>query len=143
MRSILITDCLQHDFVGPIGRFENMPNGLHVGHEESRRLLGPEPSEGPVARVIAWAHAQPDSALQVIHVRDWHDPADAGQQAHLQQFGEHCLQDSPGAAFVFRTDDLHPEKRLRMVNATGLSNFLGAELDAELEPFEMNGSGSV
>ena len=51
MRSILITDCLQKDFVGPIGRFEPLPNALHVGHEESRRLLGPKPEEGPVARV--------------------------------------------------------------------------------------------
>lgn len=134
MRSVLITDCLQQDFVGPIGRFEPLPNALHVGHEESRRLLGPKPEEGPVARVVAWAHAQPDEELIVVHVRDWHDAADAQQQGHLEQFGHHCLRDSPGAGFVFRSDDLHPGKRLRIVEATGLSNFVGADLGAVLEP---------
>lgn len=53
MTSILITDCLQNDFVAPIGRFDTLPNALHVGHEESRRLLGPVVSEGPVARLMA------------------------------------------------------------------------------------------
>lgn len=75
--SILITDCLQHDFVGPIDRFAGLPNALHVGHDESLRLLGPDPSQGPVARMVAWAHQQPDDALKVIHVRDWHDPSHA------------------------------------------------------------------
>jgi protein-tyrosine phosphatase len=40
MRALLITDCLQHDFVGPVDRFEGLPNALHEGHDESRRLLG-------------------------------------------------------------------------------------------------------
>ncbi len=50
--SILITDCLQNDFAGPVGRFEGLPNALHVGHDESLRLLGRNPAEGPVARMI-------------------------------------------------------------------------------------------
>jgi len=135
MRSILITDCLQHDFVGPIGRFDALPNALHVGHDESMRLLGPVPAEGPVARTIAWAHAQPDEKLQVIHVRDWHDGDDPAQRSHLSQFGLHCVRDTPGAAFVFRTDDLAPGKQLHLVGATGLSNFVGADLGDVLQPF--------
>ncbi len=136
MRSLLITDCLQHDFVGPIGRFDPLPNALHVGHEESRRLLGPVPAEGPVARTIAWAHGQPDERLGVIHVRDWHDADDAGQRQHLHQFGLHCVRNSPGAGFVFRTDDLAPGKRLDIVDAVGLSNFVGAGLDKALTGLE-------
>src|SRR5690349_20326776 len=87
MPALLITDCLQRDFVSPIGRFEGLPNALHIGHDESLRLLGRNPEEGPVARVLDWAHAQPDTDLKVVHVRDWHDPSDAAQQTHLQQFG--------------------------------------------------------
>ncbi|HZR03157.1 MAG TPA: isochorismatase family protein [Burkholderiales bacterium] len=133
--SILITDCLQHDFVGPIGRFDPLPNTLHIGHDESRRLLGPSTAEGPVARVIAWAHQQADSELRVVHVRDWHDPADAEQREHLEQFGSHCLRDTPGAAFVFRTDDIRPDKRVALVDATTLTNFLNTDLDAHLAAF--------
>ncbi|MBS0382187.1 MAG: isochorismatase, partial [Proteobacteria bacterium] len=80
--SILITDCLQRDFVGPIGRFDSLPNALHIGHDESRRLLGPLPAEAPVARVIAWAHQQPAHELLVVHVRDWHNPDDPEQKEH-------------------------------------------------------------
>ena len=77
MPNLLLTDCLQRDFVGPIGRFQSLPNALHVGHEESRRLLGPHAAQGPGARLISWAPQQPDSALHVIHIRDWHDPGNA------------------------------------------------------------------
>ncbi|MGH7461797.1 MAG: cysteine hydrolase family protein, partial [Longimicrobiales bacterium] len=128
MRSILITDCLQRDFVGPIGRFDPLPNALHVGHDESLRLLGSVVEEGPVARTISWAHAQPDERLTVVHVRDWHDDSDADQHSHLEQFGPHCIHDTAGADFVFRTDDVAPGKRLHLVDATGLSNFVGATL---------------
>lgn len=43
--SLLITQCLQKDFVAPLGEGDPLPNLLHVGFEESRRLLGEEPLE--------------------------------------------------------------------------------------------------
>ena len=132
--ALLITDCLQHDFVGPVSRFDGLPNALHVGHEESRRLLGPNPAEGPVARLVAWAHRQPDAVLQVIHVRDWHDPDNAAQQPHLGQFGAHCVRDTPGAAFVFALDDIAAGKRLSIVDATTLTNFVDTRLGEVLAP---------
>ncbi|WP_370307298.1 isochorismatase family protein [Sinimarinibacterium flocculans] len=135
MQALLITDCLQNDFVGPIAKFDGLPNALHVGHDESLRLLGPNPAEGPVARVIAWAHAQPDHELKVIHVRDWHDPTDPRQRTHLEQFGAHCVQGTTGADFVFRSDDVTAGKHIDVVDATTLSNFIGADLDASLAPF--------
>jgi protein-tyrosine phosphatase/nicotinamidase-related amidase len=135
MQSLLITDCLQNDFVGPIAKFQGLPNALHVGHDESLRLLGPSPAEGPVARAIAWAHAQPDTEVKVIHVRDWHDPNDDAQRGHLEQFGQHCVRDTPGADFVFRTDDVLSGKKLDVVDATTLSNFVGAELGRAVAPY--------
>ena len=68
--SILITQCLQNDFVKPIGRFDPLPNRLHVGYAEALRLLGENPAEGPVARVMRWAHEQPDDQLRILHVRE-------------------------------------------------------------------------
>lgn len=129
MPNLLITDCLQRDFVGPIGRFQSLPNALHVGHEESRRLLGPDPAQGPVARLIAWAHQQPPAALQVIHIRDWHNPEDPVQREHLARFGSHCVAGTPGAEFVFALDAAPVE----IVDATVLSNFIDTRLPELLE----------
>ena len=117
-KAVLITDCLQWDFVGPLGRFDPLPNALHIGHQESWRLMGEDPKQGPVARVIEWAHQQSDAELRVIHVRDWHDRSDARQQPHLQQFGEHCIQSSDGARFVFGLDRVAAGKQVRIVDAT-------------------------
>jgi len=133
MPNLLITDCLQRDFVGPIGRFQSLPNALHVGHEESRRLLGPDAAQGPVARLISWAHQQPDWALHVIHIRDWHDPGNAAQREHLTRFGEHCIAGTPGAAFVFRVDDMAAGKQVDVVDSTVLSNFVATRLPQLLE----------
>ena len=103
-RSLLITQCLQNDFVKPLAPHEPLPNLLHVGHKEARRLMGEDPSRGPVARVMGWAYGHPDEALRVIHIRDWHDPANPAEHAHLEQFGEHCVRHSTGAAFALGHD---------------------------------------
>jgi hypothetical protein len=40
MRGVLITQCLQNDFVKPLAPYTPLPNLLHVGHDEARRLMG-------------------------------------------------------------------------------------------------------
>ncbi len=50
-RSLLLTQCLQNDFVKPVDRFDPLPNQLHVGYAESQRLMGENPAEGPVVRI--------------------------------------------------------------------------------------------
>ena len=99
--AVLITQCLQHDFVAPVGRYDALPNLLHIGFEEARRLMGENPDEGPVARVMRWAQQQADAQLKLVHIRDWHDASDPVQQQHLQQFGSHCIKGTHGAAFAF------------------------------------------
>ena len=44
MSALLFTQCLQNDFVKPIGRFEPLPNRLHVGYAEALRLMGEDPA---------------------------------------------------------------------------------------------------
>lgn len=134
MTNLLISDCLQRDFVGPIGRFQSLPNSLHVGHEESLRLLGADPAQGPVARLMAWAHQQPDEKLRVVHIRDWHDPGDPVQAEHLARFGPHCIAGNTGAEFVFALDDAATGKTIETVDATVLSNFIDTRLASVLEP---------
>jgi nicotinamidase-related amidase len=130
--SFLITQCLQNDFVQPIGKNDPLPNLLHVGWEEARRLMGEHPAEGPVARMMAWAHAQPADRLQLIHIRDWHRHDDPEQLEHLKQFGPHCLVDTAGAAFAFPSPlQARPATN---VDASGLNDFVGTPLARLLAP---------
>lgn len=125
--SLLITQCLQNDFVKPIGRFDAIPNQLHVGHGEALRLLGATPAEGPIERMMQWAYAQPDELVRVIHIRDWHDPDAPDQRSHLAQFGEHCIRDSEGARFAFTEPDRHG-KDIAIIDSITLNDFEGTRL---------------
>ena len=129
--AVLITQCLQHDFVAPVGRYDRLPNLLHIGFEEARRLMGETPAEGPVARVMRWAYQQPDAQLRLVHIRDWHDDRDPEQARHLAQFGAHCIKGTPGAAFAFAVPD-SADKRVTLIDSPGLNDFLGTPLAAEL-----------
>lgn len=123
----LITQCLQHDFVAPVGRYDALPNLLHIGFEEARRLMGENPAEGPVARVMRWAQQQPDAQLKLVHIRDWHDAADPAQQQHLAQFGAHCIRGTPGAQFAF-ADTAAANKAATIIDSPGQNDFLGTPL---------------
>ena len=131
---LLITQCLQNDFVQPIGRYDPMPNLLHVGSEEATRLLGADPPRGPVARLMAWACQQPPDDLGILHLRDWHTPDDPGQAAHIQRFGEHCLAGSDGARFVFE-EWVDPARPATVVDSLTLNDFQGTRLEQTLAPY--------
>ena len=95
IKSILITQCLQNDFVRPISRYDPLPNQLHIGYEEARRLMGENPEEGQVAHTMKWAYEQTDDFM-MIHIRDWHNPDDPNHRNHLLQFGNHCIANTWG-----------------------------------------------
>ena len=128
--SILISQCLQNDFVKLIGPYDELPNLLHVGHLESRRLMGENPGEGPVARVMDWAYRQPERKLSIIHIRDWHDPDDPFQEKHIREFGNHCIIDSGGCEFAFPIPDVH--RQVSIVNAISNNDFVGTTLNEYL-----------
>ena len=133
MKSLLFTQCLQHDFVRPLNRFEPLPNLLHIGYSESLRLMGENPEQGPVCRVMAWAYEQPAEHLSIVHLRDWHDSEDPAQAQHLQRFGNHCLEDTSGAEFVFPHQ---PERSgVSIINSLSLNDFQGTGLAKVLEQF--------
>jgi len=132
-RSILITQCLQVDFVKPLGRYDPLPNNLHIGYEESRRLMGENLEDGLVSLTMQWAYRQPEDVLTIIHIRDWHDPDDPFQEEHFRQFGDHCLTGSEGAQFAFTSVD--PDRPVHIVNSPGLNDFVGTELAAILDTY--------
>jgi nicotinamidase-related amidase len=128
--SLLISQCLQNDFVKPLGKFASMPNQLHIGGEEARRLIGEDPEQGPIARLMQWAYAHPQDELAIVHIRDAHDPDDRTQIDHLRQFGPHCLQGTEGAEFAFPTPDTGREAIV--VESQGLNDFIGTTLEETL-----------
>ncbi|MHA1733484.1 MAG: cysteine hydrolase family protein [Promethearchaeota archaeon] len=136
--SILITQALQNDFVKPIGRYDPLPNDLHVGFSEARRLNGDDPREGPVSLTMKWAYSLPPEELAIIHLRDWHDPADPDQAQHFLQFGSHCVAGSEGAEFAFEVDD--PGRPVTVINSPSLNDFVGSPLAEVLAPLVADGT---
>lgn len=133
MAALLFTECLQVDFIKPLGPHDALPNALHVGFMEARRLLGEDVSSSPIRRFLGWAHGRAGKDLRVVHVRDWHDLTDAGQRSHLDQFGAHCIQGTPGAEFVFEVPSKHDE--VFVVDATTLNDFKDTNLPEFVQPF--------
>jgi protein-tyrosine phosphatase/nicotinamidase-related amidase/aminoglycoside phosphotransferase (APT) family kinase protein len=134
MATVLITQCLQRDFVDPIGPHDRLPNLLHVGYSEAARLLGPEPSAGPVAQLIDWARSLAPESIDLIHIRDWHDPDDPAQREHLQRFGAHCLQGSSGARLILGMDErAMAAANERIVDSLTLNDLEGTDLARQLE----------
>ena len=137
-RSVLITQCLQNDFVKLLEKHDRLPNLLHIGYDEALRILGARAEEGPVLSVMNWAYGVPEDELDIINIRDWHDAADPEQKTHLEHFGPHCIKNTPGAEFVF---SFGKKKRKDIViDASGLNDFEGTDLRRVLDVY---GNGSV
>lgn len=134
MPSILITQCLQNDFVKPLEKYEPLPNKLHIGNREAERLIGIRPEDGPVCRLVNWAYQQPQEKLKIIHIRDWHDSSDTKQQKHLIQFGNHCIQHTDGAQFVFH--NYIQNNHHHLINSKGLNDFMNTNLEVILNKYQ-------
>jgi protein-tyrosine phosphatase/nicotinamidase-related amidase len=139
-RNILITQCLQNDFVKPLGSFAPLPNQLHIGQEEARRLMGEDPAAGPVARMMKWAYGRSEAALAIVHIRDAHDAADIAQTDHLRQFGEHCLKDSEGAALAFPVPD--EAREVLEIESLALNDFVGTGMQKKLDELVVPGASA-
>ena len=134
MTTVLITQCLQRDFVDPIGPHDPLPNLLHVGYSEAVRLLGPEPPAGPMAQLIGWARSLAPDAIDLIHIRDWHDPDDPAQREHLERFGAHCIKGTSGARLVLGMDErAMTAANERTIDSLTLNDLEGTDLAGQLE----------
>ncbi|MDT0552097.1 dual specificity protein phosphatase family protein [Urechidicola vernalis] len=133
-KAILFTQCLQNDYCKPIGKYDHIPNLVHIGYEESVRLMGLTPKEGPVANTMRWAYEQSDEDLEIIHLRDWHDPEDKNQKEHLELYGDHCIQYTDGSRFAFHLDK-YP-RLATIIESLQLNDFVNTELEDILEPYK-------
>jgi protein-tyrosine phosphatase/nicotinamidase-related amidase len=134
MATVLITQCLQRDFVDPIGPHDALPNLLHVGYSEATRLLGPDPAAGPLAQLIQWARGLPSDAIDLVHIRDWHDADDPAQREHLMRFGAHCIKGTVGARLVLEMDEwAEAAPNEFVVDSITLNDLEGTDLEAQLD----------
>ncbi|MBR30536.1 MAG: isochorismatase [Spirochaetaceae bacterium] len=84
--------------------------------------------------MIDWAYQFSADDLEIIHIRDWHNPEDPAQAGHLKQFGSHCVQNTPGAEFVFQ-DRIKKGRTHHILSATGLNDFNDTSIAEILEPY--------
>jgi nicotinamidase-related amidase len=137
LRYLLFSECLQNDFVAPMPAGAPLPNELHIGRAESRRLLGdPEGAwaeEGPLARFLSAFRAGAGRDHVSVHIRDWHDPEDPQTRAHLEHFGRHCVRGTSGAEFVAPLAPVVSAGGL-VVDSAVLSDFVGTTLEETLRP---------
>jgi protein-tyrosine phosphatase/nicotinamidase-related amidase len=134
--SVLFTESLQRDFVDPIGPHDPLPNQLHVGHTEAVRLLGEDPSVGPLAQLMDWAGSVPSDEIEIVHIRDWHDASDPAQRDHLSTFGEHCLRNTKGARLVLDMDEIASDRpNQHVIDSLTLNDFEGTDLGRLLTPW--------
>lgn len=132
-QALLMTECLQNDFIKVIKPHDALPNALHIGYFESRRLMGQESNHGPIKQMLAWAYDQAKQ-LHLIHIRDWHDPMDKAHAGHLAQFGNHCIQHTSGAEFVFSRPD-HADSMDTIINSLSLNDFQETHLAQYLDQY--------
>ncbi len=118
-----------------IGKNDPLPNQLHIGYHEALRLVGEDPLFSPINHVLNWAYAQSPDALGMIHLRDWHNKNDARQTAHLKCFGDHCLQNTEGAEFIFEIPTAYRDRRVEIINSPSLNDFIGTRLGEVLKPW--------
>lgn len=151
--AVLITQCMQRDFIAPFASDAPLPNRLHVGRREARRLSSAQADRGPLARLLDRARDQPVEDLDVVHNRDWHDPDDPAQQAHQERFELHCIQNTPGAELVLDLGEGVEERdNERFVHSISLNDCTSTDFGEVLEeireaageePFRIRGGGGV
>jgi len=137
VRYLLFSECLQNDFVAPLNAGALLPNDLHIGRAESRRLLGdPEGAwaeEGPLARFLHAFRTGAGRDHASVHIRDWHDPEDAATRTHLEHFGSHCVRGTKGAEFVAPLAPVVAAGGL-VVDSAVVSDFGGTTLERTVRP---------
>jgi hypothetical protein len=129
-KSIIITSYLQKDFIGFEDALDQQTNStLYIGKNESRRLLGTDPSSGPVMQFMQWARQQPEESLEIFHIRGWNEKVcDA-----VDQLGPIAIKNTEGAKLILDLDDgVQTRKNESYINCPCLNAFIGTDLEDRL-----------
>lgn len=117
--NLLLTQCVQKDFLRPLADGEPLPNLVHVGRLEAERLCG---RAGALVEFLKAAHEVDPARLAIVHVVDRHDPVKHAE--HLAQFRPHCIEGSDGARLVEPIEELAKHRpNTALVPAGDLNDF--------------------
>jgi nicotinamidase-related amidase len=121
---LLVTECLQQDFLRPLAPGEEPPCAMHVGNEGSRKLLGDDAARGPLARLLgAYGRALRASPRHsLVTVYDIHEPGNPADAEHFAQCGTHCFRGTPGAELVEPARAIAGAPRARMVTMDDMTD---------------------
>jgi hypothetical protein len=129
VRGLLLTQCLQVDFLRPLERGEPLPNLVHVGALEADRLTGPN---GALPDFLRAVHKSDPADIGIIHIIDQHDPEK--HQAHFDLFKPHCIAGTQGEGFVEPLPELVQDRRgTRVVVGGNLSDAEYSDLESVLQ----------
>ena len=105
---MIIADSLIHDFASPLPDYKAVKT--NIGAVEIERIMGggAQFGRGPLPRFLraAWKARRAGAPVDIILVRDLHDPSDPLQQPELLRYENHALIGSEGAEFLPCLDDL-------------------------------------
>ncbi len=128
LKTFLITQCIQNDFIRPLEATAPLPNLVHVGHSEAERLAGPT---GALVPFLEAAHDASPEDLGILHLVDAHDPV--RHAAHFSIFRPHCIQGSPGAGLIQPVDQMASHRlHTEIVRGGDLNDFGDSNLPAVL-----------
>src|SRR5262249_10515904 len=83
-------------------------------------------------------------AIDLIHIRDWHDADDPAQREHLVRFGTHCIKDTVGARLVLEMDQgAEAAVNECIVDSITLNDLAGTELEEQLERIRRRHGGEA
>jgi hypothetical protein len=137
--SVLITQCVQNDFLRPLAEGEPLPNLVHVGRLAAERLCGPA---GALVGFLEEAHAAPPEELAIVHLVDRHDAV--AHAVHLARFRPHCLAGSEGARLIAPIDALASSRERTLEVAGGdLNDLEDSRLAAALDALAPIGEGEL
>ena len=131
MTTVLITQCLQREFVDRSGRTSPCPTGC-TWASEAQRLLGPDPTAGPVAQLMAWARAWPRTPWTSSRSATGTTPTTPPARSPAA-FGAHCLQDSRARLVLGMDERAMAAANERIVDSLALNDLEGTDLARQLE----------
>lgn len=130
-KRILITFCLQEDFLGSAVPEKVSP--FHIGLAERHRLLGTDDTagNGPVMHLMQWAQ-QCEQDLHVIHIKAWN-------KSENTLFGHAAIENTAGANLVHNLDK-KTTKQTHVVHITSLNPFVNSDLQETISNITQNSS---
>ena len=144
--SIIITMCLQNDFIRKLDDIPNsewkiFPQGVHISEDETTRLWSNN-LDGFIDEIMQigkkFESDESNNAqyFHFIHIRDWHDDTDPSisVQKELATYGLHCIKGTEGARFIQPLENyIRLYRTLNLVvNSNSLNSFVETDLDLHL-----------